>query len=85
MRRCKKGRKYSLNPINPYGRSKIMIEHILQNFYDAYGMKHVILRYFNTAGAHESGELGWKAKYSLEKMIETAWKWHQSHPDGYRQ
>jgi len=30
-------------------------------------------------------ELGWKAKYSLEKMIETAWKWHQSHPDGYRQ
>lgn len=194
------------NPINPYGRSKLMIEHILQNFYDAYGMKHVILRYFNAAGAHESGEigedhspethliplilqhllgkretisvfgtdypttdgtcirdyihvtdlaeahilaleslrnesktneiynlgngtgfsvkevievcekvtgkqanivyterrpgdpaqlvassekiykeLGWKAKYSLERMIETAWKWHQSHPDGYGQ
>jgi UDP-glucose 4-epimerase len=194
------------NPINPYGRSKLMIEQILQNFYDAYGMKHVILRYFNAAGAHESGEigedhspethliplvlqhllgkretisvfgtdyptadgtcirdyihvtdlaeahilaleslrngsktneiynlgngtgfsvkqvievcekvtdkqasivyterragdpaqlvassekiykeLGWKAKYSLEKMIETAWNWHQAHPDGYGQ
>lgn len=194
------------NPINPYGRSKLMIEQILQNFYDAYGMKHVILRYFNAAGAHESGaigedhspethliplvlqhllgkretisvfgtdyptpdgtcirdyihvtdlaeahilaleslrngsktneiynlgngtgfsvkqvievcekvadkqasivyterragdpaqlvassekiykELGWKAKYSLERMIETAWNWHQAHPDGYGQ
>jgi UDP-glucose 4-epimerase len=30
-------------------------------------------------------ELGWKAKYSLEKMIETAWNWHQAHPDGYGQ
>ncbi|GAA3319516.1 hypothetical protein GCM10020331_026720 [Ectobacillus funiculus] len=30
----------------------------MQNFYDAYGMKHVILRYFNAAGAHESGEIG---------------------------
>lgn len=194
------------NPINPYGHSKLMIEQILQNFYDAYGMKHVILRYFNAAGAHESGaigedhspethliplvlqhllgkretisvfgtdyptpdgtcirdyihvtdlaeahilaleslrngsktneiynlgngtgfsvkqvievcekvadkqasivyterragdpaqlvassekiykELGWKAKYSLERMIETAWNWHQAHPDGYGQ
>lgn len=32
------------NPINPYGRSKLMIEHILQNFYEAYGMKRVILQ-----------------------------------------
>lgn len=29
-------------------------------------------------------ELGWKPKYnSLEKIIETAWRWHESHPQGY--
>ena len=28
-------------------------------------------------------ELGWKAQYSLDTIIETAWKWHSSHPDGY--
>ncbi|PHA01291.1 UDP-glucose 4-epimerase GalE [Bacillus pseudomycoides] len=192
------------NPINPYGRSKLMIEHILQDFHAAYGMKYVALRYFNAAGAHVSGtigedhtpethliplvlqhllgkretisvfgtdyetndgtcirdyihvtdlaeahilalqslqnkqktnevynlgngkgfsvkevietcervtekkanvvyterragdpaqliassakiydELGWKAKYSLEEMIQTAWKWHTAHPNGY--
>ncbi|MGZ4123907.1 MAG: UDP-glucose 4-epimerase GalE, partial [Tumebacillaceae bacterium] len=28
--------------------------------------------------------LGWKPEYhQLETMIETAWKWHQSHPNGY--
>ncbi|WP_245592297.1 hypothetical protein [Ectobacillus panaciterrae] len=30
-------------------------------------------------------ELGWKAQYSLEEMIETAWKWHTSHPNGYKE
>ncbi|GAA0746413.1 UDP-glucose 4-epimerase GalE [Clostridium oceanicum] len=30
-------------------------------------------------------ELGWKPKYnSLEKIIETAWNWHKSHPNGYK-
>ncbi|WP_202080869.1 UDP-glucose 4-epimerase GalE [Caldalkalibacillus salinus] len=30
-------------------------------------------------------ELGWQPKYnSLEAMLETAWKWHQAHPNGYR-
>lgn len=28
-------------------------------------------------------ELKWKAKYNLEDMVRTAWKWHQSHPKGY--
>lgn len=192
------------NPINTYGRTKLMVEHILQDFHAAYGMKYVVLRYFNAAGAHVSGtigedhtpethliplvlqhllgkresiavfgtdydthdgtcirdyihvtdlaeahilalqslrneqktnevynlgngkgfsvkevietcervtekkanvihterragdpaqliassekiynELGWKAKYSLEEMIQTAWEWHTSHPNGY--
>jgi UDP-glucose 4-epimerase len=46
------------NPINPYGRSKLMMEHILQDFHNAYGMKYVVLRYFNAAGAHKSSEIG---------------------------
>ncbi|EZP75257.1 UDP-glucose 4-epimerase [Parageobacillus genomosp. 1] len=46
------------NPINPYGRSKLMIEQILSDFASAYGLNYVVLRYFNAAGAHESGEIG---------------------------
>lgn len=46
------------NPINPYGRSKLMIELILEDFAKAYGLKYIVLRYFNAAGAHESAEIG---------------------------
>ena len=46
------------NPINPYGRSKLMIEQILEDYYKAYGMNYVVLRYFNAAGAYETGEIG---------------------------
>lgn len=33
------------NPINPYGRSKLMIEQILADFASAYGLNYVVLRY----------------------------------------
>ncbi len=46
------------NPINPYGRSKHMIEQVLEDFDAAYGIKSVCLRYFNAAGADPEGELG---------------------------
>ena len=46
------------NPINPYGRSKLMIEQILADYHKAYGMNYVVLRYFNAAGAYETGEIG---------------------------
>ncbi|TWT03605.1 UDP-glucose 4-epimerase GalE [Planomicrobium sp. CPCC 101079] len=46
------------NPINPYGRSKLMIEQVLADAAHAYGVKYVVLRYFNAAGAHASGEIG---------------------------
>ena len=46
------------DPINPYGRTKLMIEHILKDYATAYGMEHVILRYFNAAGAVEGGMIG---------------------------
>lgn len=45
-------------PINPYGRSKLMVEHILQDFSAAYGLRSVALRYFNAAGDDADGETG---------------------------
>jgi len=46
------------HPINPYGRSKLMVEHILEDYDRAYGMKSTCLRYFNAAGADPEGEIG---------------------------
>ena len=46
------------NPINPYGRSKWMIEQVLADYEHAYGLHSVCLRYFNAAGADPEGELG---------------------------
>ena len=45
-------------PINPYGRSKWMVEQMLEDYDRAYGLKAVCLRYFNAAGADPEGELG---------------------------
>jgi UDP-glucose 4-epimerase len=49
---------HPLQPINPYGRSKLMVEQILEDYDHAYGLKSVCLRYFNAAGADPSGEMG---------------------------
>ncbi|KAA0958686.1 UDP-glucose 4-epimerase GalE [Planococcus sp. ANT_H30] len=46
------------NPINPYGRSKLMIEQILADMARVHDFQYVVLRYFNAAGAHHSGEIG---------------------------
>jgi UDP-glucose 4-epimerase len=48
------------NPINPYGRSKLMMENILADFAAAYDFRYIILRYFNAAGASSSGRIGEK-------------------------
>jgi UDP-glucose 4-epimerase len=45
-------------PINPYGQSKRMTEHMLEDICNATDMNFVALRYFNVAGAHESNKLG---------------------------
>jgi len=47
-----------VSPINPYGKSKAMIESILQDYERAYGIKSVSLRYFNACGADECGDIG---------------------------
>ena len=44
-------------PINPYGRSKWMVEQMLEDYDRAYALKSVCLRYFNAAGADPDGEL----------------------------
>jgi UDP-glucose 4-epimerase len=45
-------------PLNPYGSSKLMSERMIQDYSAASNMKHVILRYFNVAGADMGGVLG---------------------------
>lgn len=45
-------------PINPYGRTKLMVEQALDDYDRAYGFKSVCLRYFNAAGADPEGQLG---------------------------
>jgi UDP-glucose-4-epimerase GalE len=45
-------------PINPYGYSKMVIEHALRDYARAYGMSYATLRYFNAAGAAKEGDLG---------------------------
>ncbi len=49
---------HPIAPINPYGRTKAMVESVLRDYHDAYGLHSVALRYFNAAGADPSGELG---------------------------
>jgi UDP-glucose 4-epimerase len=46
------------HPINSYGASKKAIEEIVKNFGAAYGLNHVIFRYFNVAGADPEAEVG---------------------------
>lgn len=45
-------------PINPYGETKLTVERIFRDYEKAYGLKYVVLRYFNAAGADPDGEIG---------------------------
>jgi len=47
------------HPVNPYGRSKLMIENIIRDWAKVDSKRRgTILRYFNPVGAHESGQIG---------------------------
>jgi len=48
----------SRQPVNPYGVSKLFFEQALEAFDRAYGLRFASLRYFNAAGADESGDIG---------------------------
>ncbi len=45
-------------PISPYGRTKLHMEHMMEDYGRAYGMRTAALRYFNAAGASKDGDLG---------------------------
>ncbi len=45
-------------PVNPYGHSQLFVEHVLEACGLARGLRFACLRYFNAAGADESGEIG---------------------------
>lgn len=49
---------HPLNPVNPYGQTKVFVEKILEDYERAYGLKYISLRYFNAAGADPDGLLG---------------------------
>jgi UDP-glucose 4-epimerase len=45
-------------PISPYGRTKLHMEHMMEDYSRAYGLRFAALRYFNAAGASPRGDLG---------------------------
>ena len=47
-----------LSPINPYGKTKSVVESILSDYDKSYGLKYISLRYFNACGAHIDGTIG---------------------------
>lgn len=62
-------------PINPYGRSKLMNEYMIQDYSQASGLKYVILRYFNVAGADHTGRIGQsdkKASHLIKVALDAA-------------
>jgi UDP-glucose-4-epimerase GalE len=50
--------KHPQKPINPYGRSKLMVEQIIKDMRTAGDLRYISLRYFNAAGADPDGEVG---------------------------
>ncbi|MDM8525601.1 UDP-glucose 4-epimerase GalE [Desulfococcaceae bacterium HSG8] len=49
---------HPLNPTNPYGATKRLVEQVLKDCDSAYDFRYISLRYFNAAGADESGKIG---------------------------
>jgi UDP-glucose 4-epimerase len=65
----------SLAPISPYGRSKLIVEWMLEDASRAYDFRYVALRYFNVAGADPAGRLGQstpKATHLIKRGVQTA-------------
>ena len=64
-----------LAPISPYGRSKLMVEWMLEDASRAYDFRFVALRYFNVAGADPEGRLGQstpRATHLIKRGVQTA-------------
>ena len=66
---------HAQSPINPYGRSKLIVEQILKDLDLYQGFRSIILRYFNAAGADAEGRIGeWHSPetHAVPVAIETA-------------
>jgi UDP-glucose 4-epimerase len=64
-----------LDPVSPYGRSKLMTEWMLADAARAHGLRHVVLRYFNVAGADPLGRTGQstsRATHLIKAAVQTA-------------
>jgi len=62
---------FPLQPMNPYGRSKLMVEDICRDIASCYA---------NTWRANEM--LNWRANKSLEEMMTDTWRWHKNKKEG---
>lgn len=52
----------AVNPINPYGQTKLFTERMLKDYSKAYNLNYVVLRYFNVAGADPNLKNGQRSK-----------------------
>jgi UDP-glucose 4-epimerase len=67
--------------MSPYGRSKLMVEWMLADASRAHDLRHVVLRYFNVAGADPQGRLGQStpnATHLIKRAVQTALGRHKS-------
>ena len=71
----------ALSPINPYGRSKLMVEWMLADTLKAHDLRAVVLRYFNVAGADPAGRLG-QSTPNATHLIKIAVQAALGHRDG---
>ncbi len=60
-------------PVNPYGASKLGMEHALEAYDRAYGLRYVAFRYFNAAGADEEGKSGETSTHA-SRLIPSAFR-----------
>ncbi len=66
---------FPLDPVNPYGVTKMTVERILRDYESAHGFRFVSLRYFNAAGAPSDGSSGeWHVPetHLIPRLLETA-------------
>ncbi len=64
-----------LDPLSPYGRSKLMTEWMLEDAGRAHGLRHISLRYFNVAGADPQGRAGQstaRASHLIKAAVQAA-------------
>jgi UDP-glucose 4-epimerase len=65
----------TLKPMSPYGRSKLMVEWMLEDTAKAHDLNYVVLRYFNVAGADPQGRIGQStpnATHLIKVAVQTA-------------